>query len=151
MKVDELTQKIEEASGLTIDELPRMTGWSWFQGPDSKLVVVVLGQEFPLKAGAVTYAMFQDNEVVRVYTLSRDPSKASPPSRYTLTKSAPTYGAEVMSLDTFIDEIAEEWQIVAGLDELDDEDDTEVEEAVKSTAVAPDVSASSASTATILP
>lgn len=128
MKVDELTQKIEEASGLSIDELPRMSGWVWFPpfdvtGKPVHPIVVSAGQEFPLKDGAIVFAMFQDNEVVRVYTLSRDPKKASPPSRYTLTKTAPTYGAEVMSLETFIDEIAEEWQIVAGLDDLDDDDD----------------------------
>ena len=138
MKVDELTQKIEEASGLSIDELPRMSGFVWFGSVEfdattksvkpTPPIVVASGQEFPLKAGAIVYAMFQDNEVVRVYTLSRDPAKASPPSRYTLTKAASTYGAEVMSLDTFIDEIAEEWQMVAGLDDLEDPDEPELED-----------------------
>ena len=132
MKVDELTQKIEEASGLAVDELRRTSGFVWFppfdpSGKPTLPVVVAVGAPFPLKDGAVVYAMFQDNEVVRVYTLSRDQQKPSPPSCYTLTKTAPTYAAEVMSLDTFIDEIAEEWQMVAGLDDLEDPDEPEIE------------------------
>ena len=123
MNTNELKDKIEEASGLSIDELPRVTGLSWFQGLTGKQVVVVTGAEFPLLEGAVVYAMFQNDDVVRVYTLSKDQKKASPPSRYTFTKSAPTFVAEVMSLDTFIDEIAEEWQMVAGLDLIEDADD----------------------------
>src|SRR5579864_3162215 len=114
MKVDELTQKIEEASGLSIDELPRMTGFSWFQNAKGEPITIVLGQPFPLKDGTTAYAMFQNDDVVRVYTLSKSAEKPSPPSRYTFTKTAPTYAAEVMSLDTFIDEIAEEWQEAAG-------------------------------------
>ena len=155
MKVDELTQKIEEASGLSVDELPRMSGFVWFASVKDNLptppMVIAAGAPFPLKDGAVVYAMFQDNEVVRVYTLSRDPTKASPPSRYTLTKAAPTYGAEVMSLETFIDEIAEEWQMVAGLDELDDVSDDEGEETPAETSAATAASVSSPSAATIIP
>jgi hypothetical protein len=130
MKVDELTAKIEEVSGLELDTLPRMTGFSWF-GADGKPLAIVVGQPFPINAGSTAYVMFQNDDVVRVYTLSRSAEKPSPPSRYTFTKTAPTFGAEVMSLDTFIDEIAEEWQEVAGLDDLDEIDlETDPDEVV---------------------
>lgn len=132
MKVEELTDKIEELSGLELDVLPRMTGFSWF--PHAKTgepITIVLGQAFPLKEGLTAYAMFQNDDVVRVYTLSKSADKPSPPTRYTFTKAAPTYAAEVMSLDTFIDEIAEEWQEVAGLDDIDlTQDDDEIDEPI---------------------
>ena len=68
--------------------------------------------------------MFEDDAEVRVYALpTKGQDGKAPPVRYRLSKacSLPVYGAEIMSLETWMDAVAMEWT------ELDE--DINVEEA----------------------
>lgn len=123
----ELEEKIEERSGVDFD-VPKLAHFVWFQGPNGVPTVFTVGQPLPFKAGAVVYAMFRSDDVVNVYALGSSPKAEDktppmPPSRYTFSCSAPTYTVEVMTLDVFIDEIADEYQMLAFGEVLEPDDE----------------------------
>ena len=124
----ELAKEIEERSGVDPADMPRLAHFVWFSVMNGGPTLFTVGQPLPFKKATVVYAMFQNDEVVRVYVLAtaQEDDKAAPPSRYTFSKQAPTYSVEVMTLEVFMDEIADEWQAAAGLD--DDDVDDEVDD-----------------------
>jgi hypothetical protein len=122
----ELAKEIEERSGVIAADMPRLAHFVWFSGPNGQPTVMTGGQPLPFKANSLVYAMFQNDEVVRAYVLgAASMDQSAPPSRYTFSKQAPTYSVEVMTLEVFMDEIADEWQAAAGLDDEDDEDEVD--------------------------
>jgi hypothetical protein len=72
----------------------------------------------PLSPEQTVFAIFQSDTEARVYTTG---GKA--PRRYRLSKSTPTFGVELMSEETFIQEIADEWDILANLYEPDEKEE----------------------------
>lgn len=75
------------------------------------------GQPWPFNDVMVIWDMFDDGDSLVVYAIAdrdraekKKPGAPLPvPSRYTVSKSAPIFGAENMALDTWIDLIALEW------------------------------------------
>jgi hypothetical protein len=125
-----LAKEIEERSGVDPADMPRLAHFVWFSVMNGGPTLFTVGQPLPFKKATVVYAMFQNDEVVRVYVLAtaqEDDKSAAPPSRYTFSKQAPTYSVEVMTLEVFMDEIADEWQAAAGLNDDDDDDESEID------------------------
>jgi hypothetical protein len=101
-----------------IDDLRRGGGAMWF-GPGSPCFIE-LTKPLPFDEYSVAIAVFQNDSVIRVYTLPAVPPTPRPaawktrePMCYTLTKLAPTYVFETMSLETMADEIVDEWNELA--------------------------------------
>ena len=103
--------EIAERAGVEVDELPHAQALGWFPGPNGQPTLLRRGEP-GLQPNTVIVEMFQNDDAFRVYAVSNDP-KGPPPSRYTLSKTAPVYLIEAMSLETFMEEIAQEWREVA--------------------------------------
>lgn len=128
----ELWKAIQTAAGVELSEVPILAKYLWFPTPQTGGVaptVIEMGSEadIPVKPGYITFAMFQDDAEVRVYALAKSAKdgagKPNPPTRLALSKHAPLIGVEIMALDVFIDEIADELGALAGLDESDEDEE----------------------------
>ena len=85
-----------------------------------------VGGAWPFLQGMTIVAIFSDDEMHRVYAVStlEDLSGAGsvPPTRYTCRRGIYDYSAEIMHIDTFIDEIVNEWtDVAAGMSSAEDE------------------------------
>lgn len=112
--IEEFRDRILDGVHTDIDDLPKGAMVAWFGGATFKPNEAVPFDEF-----SRVIAIFQNDDVARVYSLPAAPPQPVPsgwkvksPIRYTLTKVAPTYVAEVMDLTTFADEIIDEWNEV---------------------------------------
>ncbi len=127
--IKEFGEKILEGVNADIDDLPKGSMAAWFGAAGSGVTYFRHGETMPIEQYSRIVGIFQGDNDIRVYTICVDPKsagletpagwKTQPPRRYTFTKTAPTYVAEVMSLETMADEIIEEWN------ELADDDDDE--------------------------
>lgn len=122
-------QRIIDQVDADIDELPRGMSAAWFNNPDTgKPTIFTAGDFAPFDRYSKVVAIFQDPTTIRVYTLPAQPPtppdpnwQARQPTRYLLSKAAPTYVAEIMSLSAAADAIADEWNELAGPETPDDE------------------------------
>lgn len=112
--------EVADRAGVDQEKLPRGRTFWWFgeQGPK----VFDLRKPSPLNAGMTVAEMFQDDRSCRVYELPNsgptEQERANPDTlrvarRLTLSKSDPTLFVEVMSLETFIQQLADEWLALA--------------------------------------
>lgn len=99
-----------------ITMLPRVQRVAWFPTVGAGPTAFKSGEEVPIDPSSLVFSIFHDDEVIRIYTLGKaaptpkpDGWVAQPPTRYTLTKAAPTSVAEIMSLDTMAEEMINEW------------------------------------------
>jgi hypothetical protein len=72
-----------------------------------------VGGAWPLRAGMTIVAIFSDDDVHRVYAVQTleelNGGPSIPPTRYNCKRGVFDYDADVMHIDTFIDEIVNEW------------------------------------------
>jgi hypothetical protein len=121
---------IEEQSGVDTSELPRGVFFVWFpagfndKGQPNAPTKFEVGKPVPSKPVLTVFALFQDDQSVRVYALANanQQSDPPPPHRYTLSKISPTIFTEVMGLTVFKEEIAVELIRLAGQDGDDPEE-----------------------------
>ena len=117
--IEEFARTIMEA--VDIDDLPKCAACMVYDPHSGRQVFLKHGETLPFDPFSRVIAIFQNDAVVRVYTLGAAPPKEGkpagwkdqPPTRYTITKTAPTYVAETMNLDAMADEIIDEWTEVA--------------------------------------
>src|SRR5271165_4160066 len=100
--IEQFEARIARGVGDTVT--PTGMTLAWF-GPDGKPSYWTRFQPAPLDRFSGVIAVYQNDLVVRVYTLPLEPPKPKPadwdvrfPRRYTLTKTAPTYVVEEMNL-----------------------------------------------------
>lgn len=119
MNIKELADQIEKKAKVNVLALPIGKRFMT-RTPNGNMVVIKAGEPWPITPdGSVVMALFQGEDDVRVYTLAAGDEKKgeaaqepSPPTRYTISKHQPAVFAEIMSGETFIDEIANEWVMV---------------------------------------
>jgi hypothetical protein len=118
--VKEFGQYIQDSAASDIDELPKCGTVGWF-GPNQGFMYFEVFKPNPLDRFSTIFAIFQSDDTIRIYQLpGAKPAdfpekdwKVRAPSRWTLTRVAPTYVSEAFSnLDTLAD------AIVAEFDEL---------------------------------
>jgi hypothetical protein len=113
VNLKELAEKIEKKAGVEILGLPMGVKFM-ARTPEGSMALFKVGEPWPLKDGSIIVAMFQSEEEIRAYTLAagEDGANAQPPSRHTISKHQPAIFSEVMNIDTFVDEVANEWVMV---------------------------------------
>lgn len=126
----ELAARIEKQAGVTITS--RLMAVTWFPrrsalevqqqlalAPDqAKSLLASLGptrieagKPCPVAPGRTVFDMFEDADEIRIYAIGSE----VPPALIRLSKVAPIFTLREMTLDTFVDEVAEE------LSEVEDE------------------------------
>lgn len=119
----EIFQYIQENVRVDPESLPKATTAAWFAGPD-KTITTVWRIDLKSKKGCVPFDeylrifyIFQDEDTIRAYCLPEPPTNPRPqvwegdnrlPSRFVLTRTAPTYVAEVMTPDVWAEEVTRE-------------------------------------------
>jgi hypothetical protein len=115
----EFGERILEGAGVDIETLKHGQMVVWFPAPNGSPSVFKQGDPCPMDPMSRVIAIFQNDDVIRVYTLAVPPEpkpdawKPQPPACYTLSRTAPTYVIETMMLDVMADEIADEWSELA--------------------------------------
>lgn len=99
---------------IPIPALPRGSRfvWGWIPDPEGKMALINVGHEWPYAKAMTVIAMFQDDTEVRVYALGNATDKPLPPTRYTVTKAAPSIFSESMPLGILKAELAKEYAIL---------------------------------------
>lgn len=129
--VQDFFKYVQENAVSDIDELPKVGSVGWF-GPNGGLIYFEVGKPNPYDPFSLVFAIFQDGDEFRLYQLPgaipKEPEKAKdwrvrPPSRWTLSRLAPTYAAEAFPhLDAMADAVLEEWdQVGEGMTSADAE------------------------------
>jgi uncharacterized protein with PIN domain len=119
VNLKELADQIEKKASVDILTLPIGIHFM-MRSPDGKMVMVRRGELWPIaNDGSAVVALFHGEHDVRVYTIAMgtdDPTKTAPPmpppTRHTISKHTPAIFAEMMTIETFINEIADEWVAV---------------------------------------
>jgi hypothetical protein len=113
MNNQEVAARVEAASGVEIVSLQHIKAYVWFPNQDGPTTFVVEGPN-PLNMALSVFAIFESDDGVRVYCLPTTPeaAKTELSSCYTLDKRSPIFSRAVMSEQTFINEVANEWAIV---------------------------------------
>jgi hypothetical protein len=119
--IKEFGDAILEGVRADFNDLPKGATFAWFNNPSTNSPTMFKhGEPVPFDSFSRVIALFQDDDVVRIYTMPAAPPnpipadwKARSPTRYTLTKTAPTYFAETMNLDAMASEMIEEWNAIA--------------------------------------
>lgn len=127
--VEQFYKRIIERVADDIDALPKAMSAAWFDNPTTKRPTIFQVQEIhPFDPFSRIIAIFQDADTIRVYTLPAAPPEPKPadwqprqPTRYTLSRTAPTYVAEIFPLEAAAEAIADEWNAIAGPDTAEDE------------------------------
>jgi hypothetical protein len=126
VNIKELAEKIEKKAGVDVLSLPIGRRFMT-RAPDGKMVIFEVEKPWPIPGGqqlpqpsldgSTIMGLFQGDDEVRVYTLflgeaPKDGTVTPPPSRYTISKHQPAIFCEIMAIETFINEIADEWSTV---------------------------------------
>lgn len=127
--LQEFGAAVLEGVNVDIDDLPKGSMVAWFADPVSNRATIFRHQQpLPFDRHLVVIAIFQDTETIRVYALPAAPPDPKPadwkdavPSRFTLTRSAPTYVAEVMNLDAMAALLIDEWDSLGSSGGADEE------------------------------
>ena len=110
-----------------IDDLPKGATVAWFHTNhfDKKTstplpTIFRVSEVSPIDPFSRVMGIFHNDDVIRVYTLPTAPPTPRPeawidrpPTRYALSRTAPTYVAETMNLDAFAAETIKEWNALA--------------------------------------
>jgi hypothetical protein len=121
--VKEFGQYIQDSAASDIDELPKCGTVGWF-GPNGGFMFFEVFKPNPLDRFSTIFAIFQSDDTIRLYQLpgakpadvAEKDWRIRPPSRWTLTRVAPTYVSEAFpSMDSIAD------AIIAEFDELGEE------------------------------
>lgn len=121
VEAKKLWDEVEEMSGVSLQNMPVGRQFGWY---DKRLFAV--GEPIPLKPSLVAFAMFQDEDEVRVYATMIQGAAGEPqaPHRFTLSKRGPTVFIELMNLDVLKAELAGELSALVNPDEPDEPDET---------------------------
>jgi hypothetical protein len=115
--VKEFGQYIQDTAVPDIDELPKCGTVGWF-GPNGNFMYFEVFKPNPLDRFSTIFAIFQSDDTIRIYQLpgakpadiTEKDWRVRAPSRWTLTRVAPTYVSEAFpSLDSIADAIIEEF------------------------------------------
>lgn len=119
--IKEFSDALIEGVRADFNDLPKGSAFAWFPTTTGGPTMFKHGEPVPFDSYSRIIALFQDDGVARVYAMPAAPPNPVPadwkmrsPTRYTLSKQAPTYFAETMSLDAMADMLIEEWNEVAG-------------------------------------
>jgi hypothetical protein len=130
---------LEDAGLDSLSEVPVATSCRWFPIAGQKdYSIWEVGKNTPVNPALVVFAIFQTEDVIKVYACSLSvPGKVpAPPHRLTLTKAAPTMVIEVIALDTFIEQVAGDLQEIGGGVDVDNA--LILAEAIREALAAPD-------------
>ena len=128
--IQEFGEAVLAGVSVDIDDLPKGAMVSWFADPSTgKPTTFKVGEVHPFDPYSRVIGIFQSEETIRVYTLPAAPPtprpndwKDRPPTRYTLTRDAPTFVAETMvSLDVMAALLIEEWNVLGDVDSAEEE------------------------------
>lgn len=127
--VEQFYKRIIDRVVVDVDELPKAMTAAWFVNPDTKSPTMFEVQKLvPFDPYSRVIAIFQSEETIRIFSLAAAPPvppdpnwQARQPTRYTLSRLAPTYVAEILTLEGAADAIADEWNELAGPDTAEDE------------------------------
>lgn len=114
--IGDLMQKIVKMSGIDDAMLPIGRSYVWF-GNSGQPAVIRLGEKSPFNQRMGVVAMFHNQDEVRVYAVPIDKPEKNEiptPTRYTLSKTAPTFFVEALPQAVFEAEIADELSVLAG-------------------------------------
>jgi hypothetical protein len=117
VNIQDVANQIEKKSGVKPLTLP-IGNRFMTRSPDGQMVVIKIGEPWPIGKpdGSIVFSLFQSDDEIRVYTLATTvvaPEKEPvPPTRYTISKHQPAVFAEIMALETFINEVTNEWVMV---------------------------------------
>lgn len=122
MTLDELRKYIQDNLIVDLDELPLGRSVAWFNNPSTgQPTMIEFNSPLPFDTFSTVIAIFQTDHAFRVYTLPGARPDPVPngwrdraPTRFTLSKTAPTYCAEVMSLEAMARAIVDESNALAG-------------------------------------
>lgn len=125
--IKEFSDALIEGVRADFEDLPKGSAFAWFPTVTNAPTVFRHGEQVPFDPYSRIIALFQDEGVAKVYSMPAAPPNPVPadwksraPTRYTLTKTAPTYFAETMSLDAMASELIDEWnQIADGVNAAD--------------------------------
>lgn len=115
----EVIAAISEA--VEIGDLPQPQKAVWFPPPGFAAPTTIdLAKDVPFDPNSVVIGIFHDEDEIRIYSLGKAAPTPAPagwkpslPTRYVLTRTAPTYVSEAMSMDTMAEEMIDEWNRVA--------------------------------------
>jgi hypothetical protein len=117
MTAQELIRTIADAVDIADLPQPQTAVLACPGAPPTK---IELAKDVPFDPNSVVIGIFHDDEVIRIYSLGKAAPNPPPagwkpslPTRYVLTRTAPTYVSEVMSMDTMAAEMIDEWVQVA--------------------------------------
>ena len=116
MNIKELAEKVEKKAGVNVLALP--LGQKFMtRSPKGEMILFEVDKPWPVAGdGSTIMVMFQGDDEVRVYTLFLgEAPKDRPvpaPSRYTISKHQPAIFSEIMAMETFINELADEWSTI---------------------------------------
>jgi hypothetical protein len=119
----EFVDRIMAGMSSDINDLPQAQTAAWFNSPTGNATVFKTGEPVPFDEFSFVAGIFQDDTVIRIYAFPRKAPEPTPanwvvrrPTRYTLTRTAPTYVSEFMNLEVMADEIINEWdQLASGM------------------------------------
>ena len=123
---EEISRRAEVNPG----EIPFTKDAVWF-AVGGKPTVITLNEDVPGNAAMKIFAMYHDSDEIRAYAAPKpNGGDSGGPRRYTYSKRAPVVVVDHMNDQVFMDEIAQEWRVSAGLTDDDYEEDEEPEHAV---------------------
>lgn len=118
--VEDVQKAIEEQAGVGLEngDVPVADACGWFDKTLARAKPIPFGGKYQR---LLAFAMFHDAEEIRVYALQPVAGQSAaaeglPPHRFTLSKTANVMVTEILELDSFIDEIADELQLLARID-----------------------------------
>jgi hypothetical protein len=131
LSMKDFAEKLLVDAGVADIEVANLSSVVWFRGPwckpEEPVTTVRHGDPCPFNPAVSVFAMYQDDEEFRIYAVPNAPpapSQGPPPptrmARYRLSKKACVYGCESMTVGTFAEEMIEELQAAAGINQEDD-------------------------------
>jgi len=104
------------------DELPVGRSCAWFANPQTGVPTMFeVSKPVPFDSYSGVLAIFQTEQVIKVYSIPLPPPTPRPsdwqdrrPTRYTLTRVAPTYVAETMTWDVLAQAVVADGNELAG-------------------------------------
>lgn len=136
MDLNDIFQEVYKRAELAGPGDVFITKRAWWSNPEGKRVQIVLGQTSPFEAAHAVVGIFYDDDEIRVYTVPSGQSGEL--ERYSLSRQGRNELLDALTLNQFIDALADEFRgrlSMMGL--LDDDDEDEEDEEVEVEGVSP--------------
>jgi hypothetical protein len=118
---DEIITRIRdrvERFGVDVDDLPAASVYAWWSPQYGKYQHFRLGEEHPWDKQLRVAFLFREDNAIRAYTVPGPDWKPKegdqhPLKRWILSKENQSYEVETLTLEGFIQGVADEWMVVA--------------------------------------